>query len=110
MTGSYYTGKGTEEKLKVLVAEHGAVLAAIATDGGFSKYGGGIFSGCTSKKADHAVTVVGYGTADGEDFWLIKNSWGPAWGEAGFIRMRRGSGHCGVGISRVIMPVCDVTA
>ena len=75
---------------------------------------------------NHAVAVVGYGSDNGQvsdivmvwdfssasaqDFWLIKNSWGPAWGEAGFIRMTRGSGHCGVGISRVIMPVCDVTA
>merc|ERR1711971_1077319 len=47
---------------------------------------------------NHAVAVVGYGSENGQDFWLIKNSWGPAWGEAGLIRMKRGSGHCGVGI------------
>ena len=35
-----------------------------------------MFSGCTSSDTDHAITVVGYGTADnGEKYWLIKNSW-----------------------------------
>merc|ERR1712045_839038 len=82
---SYYTYSGTEAKLKALVAEHGAVVTAVNASP-LSKYAGGIFSGCTSKTQNHAVTVVGYGTANGVDYWLIKNSWGTTWGEKGYIR------------------------
>ena len=82
-------------------------MSTVASLGPFQNYGGGIFSGCTSSKQDHAITVVGYGTEEetGEDFWLIKNSWGSDWGEAGFIRLRRGVGMCGIG-QQYAVPVC----
>ena len=54
-----------------------------------------ITPGCTSSAQDHAVTVVGYGTENGEDYWLVKNSWGQWWGESGYIKMKRGVGMCG---------------
>jgi hypothetical protein len=38
---------------------------------------------------DHAVTLVGYGEEDGQKYWLVRNSWSPAWGEQGYIKIAR---------------------
>ena len=63
-------------------------------------YYGGVYAGCdpADKNTGHAVTVVGYGTTDdGEDYWLIKNSWSKDWGEGGYIRLKKGVGMCNIG-------------
>jgi hypothetical protein len=33
------------------------------------------------------MLVVGYGSIDGEDYWLIKNSFGPDWSIGGYMRL-----------------------
>jgi len=44
-----------------------------------------------SAMVNHAVTIVGYGKVeDNKDcvgYWLVKNSWGPHWGDGGFFKL-----------------------
>merc|ERR1719401_1780198 len=81
---------------------------------GLKLYQGGIFSGDCTSQPNHAVVVVGYGTDNGQDYWLIQNSWGAAWGEGGYFRLARGSGTDGMGecgiLSMATYPVVDVVA
>ena len=51
------------------------------------------------------MVVVGYGTEDGHDYWLVKNSWDTNWGEEGFIRIKRGVTMCGIAKEIVVISV-----
>merc|ERR1719330_1645039 len=61
------------------------------------KYNGGIFYDMTnSTEIDHDISVVGYGIENGTKYWVIRNSWGTYWGEAGFFRLVRGVNNIGI--------------
>eukprot|EP01116_Phalansterium_solitarium_P002651 TRINITY_DN127_c0_g1_i1.p3 TRINITY_DN127_c0_g1~~TRINITY_DN127_c0_g1_i1.p3 ORF type:complete len:140 (-),score=54.97 TRINITY_DN127_c0_g1_i1:252-671(-) len=92
--------------------EFDAVFTAIAEVGplavnvdasSWSSYESGVYNGCnqTNPDIDHVVQLVGYGT-DPQlgDYWLVRNSWSPAWGESGYIRLARNSSpQCGVDLN-----------
>lgn len=65
-------------------------------------YSKGVFTGPCGTRLNHAALVVGYGTtANGVDYWIVKNSWGKDWGENGYIRMMKRNvgtkaGLCGI--------------
>ena len=76
---------------------HGPTSVAIrAENDEFRHYSGGIIDddGCGTD-LDHGVTAVGY-DAD-TDSWLVKNSWGPNWGNQGYFKMERGQNMCACG-------------
>jgi len=100
-TGFVDVVEGDEEALKDAVASQGPVSIAIdASHSSFQLYKRGVYyePECSSENLDHGVLIVGYGTdPDHGDYWIVKNSWGPLWGEEGYIRMARNKhNHCGV--------------
>jgi len=53
----------------------------------FLYYSQGILKFNCSPVGNHIVLLVGYGIENGVEYWLIKNSWGPQWGESGYVRL-----------------------
>jgi cathepsin L len=100
VTGFTDLPKGDEEKMKEAVAMVGPVSVAIdASHQSFQLYESGVYdeTECSSEQLDHGVLVVGYGTDMGQDYWLVKNSWGTVWGDEGYIKMARNKDNqCGI--------------
>lgn len=44
----------------------------------------------------HAIIILGWGEEKGEKYWIIRNSWGPTWGDKGYFKMVRGENNCGI--------------
>jgi len=88
--------------LKGAVAMQPVSVAIEADTAYFQLYSSGVL---TSTKCgtnlDHGVLVVGYGSENGQDYWLVKNSWSSSWGESGYVKIARSSsvsdpGVCGI--------------
>ena len=91
---------GNEDEVKTLVGTKGVCVAAMdAGKWSFTAYTGGIYyeKACSTYTLDHSVGLIGYGTENGNDYWLCRNSWGKGWGEAGYFRIARNkNNHCGI--------------
>jgi C1A family cysteine protease len=81
----------------------GPVSIAIEADTrDFQLYKSGVLTGDScGTNLDHGVLIVGYGEENGNDYWLVKNSWGTDWGDNGYIKLGRSDstndpGVCGV--------------
>ncbi|NBP59486.1 hypothetical protein EBU71_23600, partial [bacterium] len=88
--------------LKAAVAQQPVAVAIEADTRYFQSYSSGILtSSSCGTNLDHGVLIVGYGTENGQDYWIVKNSWGPSWGDKGYVKIARSSstndpGICGI--------------
>jgi len=90
-----------EGALKKVVAHQPVSVAIEASSQDFQFYAEGVFTGQCGTELDHGVVAVGYGKSpEGVNYWIVRNSWGPEWGEEGYIKMQRGieapEGLCGI--------------
>ena len=85
----------TEDAIAAWLYTHGPVSIGVDS-ASFQTYTGGIMTNCIDGQLDHAVLVVGFDDTYSPPYWIVKNSWGPTWGEEGYIRLQKGTGQCGM--------------
>lgn len=97
--------------LAAAVAKQPVSIAIEADTRYFQSYSGGILdSPACNTNLDHAVEIVGYGSENGKDYWIVRNSWSQNWGENGYVRILKSSstndiGICGVAASPSFLTV-----
>ena len=98
-----------DDVLMEAIIKFGPIMISIDTDHeSFMLYSSGIYfeEKCTTE-INHGALLIGFGSEDGNDFWIVKNSFGVQWGELGYIRIARGKGNdCSVNYVP-LFPVLD---
>lgn len=86
------------EALRQALSMNPVSVAVEADSAVFQMYKSGVLddTACGSQ-LNHGVLAVGYT----QDYWIVKNSWGPDWGDNGYIKIayrEKGSGICGINL------------
>jgi len=91
-----YHVRGEKNIMQELV-ENGPMEAAFTVYSDFLQYKTGVYKHTTgSALGGHAVKIMGYGVEDGQNYWLVANSWNEDWGDKGFFKIARGRDECGI--------------
>jgi len=92
-----YVQPATPEEIQQEILTNGPVEVAFSVYRDFLSYGSGVYQHRSGGLlGGHAVKAIGWGVSEGTPYWIIANSWGPAWGQQGTFWIKRGSNECGI--------------
>lgn len=99
---SWVDVESSDNALMQAIAQQPVSVAIEADQIDFQLYKSGVLTSDCGTTLDHGVLVIGYGTENDENYYLVKNSWGTTWGDEGYIKLGRGQqyndgqGQCGI--------------
>ena len=86
------------DELKAAIYLKGPIAVGVEDDDEFDSYTGGVFyTDAEYEDTNHAVVLVGWGTEDGEEYFIGKNSVGTQWGEDGWFKIEAHTNRIGEG-------------
>ncbi len=93
------------EQMKQAIQQYGPLATSICIGPAFQSYSGGIFNvdeaaECGLGYVNHGIVIVGWDDVQG--VWYLRNSWGPWWGEAGYMRIQYGISNAGYAATFVV--------
>ena len=104
-TGYVQVTANSESAFKASVQAGPTSIAIEADKRAFQTYTSGILNTTAcGTQLDHGVLAVGYGTENGQAYYLVKNSWGSSWGDNGYLKIADvgdGPGICGIQMAAV---------
>ncbi|MFQ6092938.1 MAG: C1 family peptidase [bacterium] len=87
----------------------GPVATAMMVYEDFDAYTGGIYEHVYGEqRGGHAIVLVGWDDTTTPPCWIVKNSWGPRWGERGYFRIRMGTNEVGIESRSLYLALGDV--
>jgi len=89
-------------QLKAAVAQGPTSVTIEADRSAFQRYTGGILNTGCGTQLDHAVICVGYGVENGQEYFLVRNSWGASWGLEGHIKLAATAANSGAGVCGIL--------
>jgi len=88
---------GSVAKIQADIVQYGSATGAFTVYADFPTYKSGVYKHVSgSELGGHAIKIFGWGTENGEDYWLVANSWNEEWGDHGTFKIARGNNEFGI--------------
>jgi hypothetical protein len=95
--GDEKMGSGSEADIRRDIFHWGPCTTGFSVHEDFMRWDGkGVYDwdGTSPAAGGHAVVIVGWGVEGNKPYWIVRNSWGPGWGDGGYFKIARGKNCC----------------